>query len=167
VLPAALAELVSYGRMNLEALRYIQAHIDPGPDAYVTGTRSAPSLPGFPAGAVNTIKACIETADDADRPNLRQILLDLQRMHSRLDESVREFLSPELGENSLNADYMVHALDFLARCGATIGLARLPKDAPPLTLELMHNELGLRNIREDDLPEVYAIVARRYRNPDP
>ncbi len=163
-LPAALASLGDYGRHNLEALSYIRNYVFPEEGASVRGERTALPLPEVPASSVETVRACIETEATENRAALREILLELQIMHSRLGATSREFEANGLaGGAAYIHDYIVEVLEFLARCGSAIVVARGDRNAPRVSLDEMTNEAFLRDIRDSNFPEVHAIIVRRYQ----
>lgn len=167
-MPAALATLIDYGRANLNALRYMRAHLVPS--GTIHGIWTPPEAPDFPSDAAETIRSCLETTNRNEREPLKQILLDLQIMHSRLRGTIREFgpSSDMLGDDSLISDYIVEALEFMARCNTTVPYARgTPgNETPPakVSLDRITSEAHFENLRGHELPEVFRIIEERFTN---
>ena len=147
LLPAALSELTEYSNACLNDIAVYRDRMSQTGDTPRFNTRP------IPASLINATRDCIETADDAPRRRLAELLEKLQIQNSRL--SLIGLVTPRVNmittTDAINSR-IVDALDVYARIELLFPYARRMNDADPgaPTKENMRSAANIGHFIDDE-----------------
>jgi hypothetical protein len=146
-LPAVLSELTEYSNACLNDIAVYRDRMSQTGDTPRFNTRP------IPASLINATRDCIETADDAPRRRLAELLEKLQIQNSRL--SLIGLVTPRVNmittTDAINSR-IVDALDVYARIELLFPYARRMNDADPgaPTKENMRSAANIGHFIDDE-----------------
>lgn len=157
VLPATLSELTAYINKCLDALA---EYLDKRSEDESVSKFNRPSMP---IDLINSLRDCVEFADDAPKARLAELIEKLQIQNSRL--SLIDLETPRLSmittRQTINAR-IVDALDIYARIELLFPYSRRASDGDPgaPTKENMKSAANIGHFIDDN--DIKTMIDRRY-----